>query len=159
MMPPNPMHFYEKKARRPPAVPIVSLIDILAILLIFFIVTSTFKERRDILNISLPNAGAIGERATPEDRATVSVTAEGEIFFDGDPVAAEALPATLQRFRADNPDRKLDLKADEATDLGTLVKVWDALTQAGFKIRDVPARIQIVEPAPAPAPAPPPPEN
>ena len=49
--------------RRPvPTIPIVSLIDILVILLIFFIVTSTFKERRDILNISLPNAGAIGEQ-------------------------------------------------------------------------------------------------
>jgi biopolymer transport protein ExbD len=37
---------------------------------------------------------------------------------------------------------KLELQADTTAALGVLVKVWDALREAGYSINDVPARIQ-----------------
>lgn len=54
------MKFYTQK-RRQPTVPIVTLIDILAILLIFFIVTTTFKQRQSLLNVNLPKSSQMGE--------------------------------------------------------------------------------------------------
>ena len=138
------MEFYTKK-RRTPVVPIVSLIDILAILLIFFIVTTTFKERKALLAIDLPATENLRVATTTANRATIAVDKEGEIFLDAAPVAdPAALEAVLAQLKAEaGDDARLELKADEATELGLLVQIWDAITGAGFRIKDVPARILV----------------
>jgi biopolymer transport protein ExbD len=136
------MQFYTKKRSRP-VVPIVSLIDILAILLIFFIVTTTFKERKAHLTIDLPETRRLQVEVTTENRATLAVTAEGEFFLDDLAVEARRLEETLSEFRAASPGSKLELKADERADLRSLVAVWDALKGAGFEIKDVPSRIVV----------------
>lgn len=134
------MKIYTKR-RVAPAVPIISLIDILAILLIFFIVTTTFRKNDALLNISLPQAGNMAANATVEQRLTIAVTEEEEIYIGDQLVPLEALADTLIQMKTANPDVKLELKADENLPLGILVGVWDAFNQAGIAIKDVPARI------------------
>lgn len=134
------MKFYTAR-RRLPTVPIVSLIDILAILLIFFIATTTFKQKKTLLNISLPQASALSGAPSVERRLTISVTKDEEVFIEDQAVPLEELAATLKALRERNPAVKLELKADEGLPLGVLVKVWDAFNQAGIAIKDVPARI------------------
>jgi len=134
------MNFYQKR-RSAPAVPIISLIDILAILLIFFIVTMTFKEKKSLLNISLPKASKMSGTPALERRMTLAVSENEEVFLEDEPVPLDSLAAVLQRLKAENPEVKLELQADETLPLGTLVAVWDALNQAGIAIKDVPARI------------------
>jgi len=134
------MNFYQKR-RSAPAVPIISLIDILAILLIFFIVTTTFKEQKSLLNISLPKASKMSGTPALERRMTLAVSENEEVFLEDEPVPLDSLAAVLQRLKAENPEVKLELQADETLPLGTLVAVWDALNQAGIAIKDVPARI------------------
>jgi len=129
------------KRRVAPSVPIISLIDILAILLIFFIVTTTFRKNEALLNISLPSAGKMASNATPEQRITIAVTKEEEIYIQDQPVPLENLAATLVQMKQANPEVKLELKADEDLPLGILVGVWDAFNEAGIAIKDVPARI------------------
>ena len=136
------MKFYTKK-RTSPVVPIVSLIDILAILLIFFIVTTTFKTKKASLNIALPKSSEMSATAETISRMTLSVTAEEEIYLEDLQVAPEQLADTLIQLKREHPNAKLELRADEALPLGFLVQVWDALNKAGFKIQDVPARIQL----------------
>ncbi len=134
------MNIYSKR-RSLPAVPIISLIDILAILLIFFIATTTFKQKKTLLNISLPKASEMSGTAVLERRLTISVTADEEIFVGDDLVPIENLAAALLQLKRDNPEVKLELKADEELPLGLLVGVWDAFNQAGIALKDVPARI------------------
>ncbi|MDG2124387.1 MAG: biopolymer transporter ExbD [Verrucomicrobiales bacterium] len=139
------MLFYTKKRSRP-VVPIISLIDILAILLIYFIVTTTARKKKNLLSIDLPRAEHLKALVTQDNRATISVTKEGEIYLEDETVTLETLAAVLAQFKAESPDAKIELKADEKTDLGTLVSIWDAITQSGFKIKDVPARLQVTPP-------------
>ena len=70
--------------RRPvPAIPIVSLIDIMVILLIFFIATTTFKKQKMEVKISLPSSKALGGAApAAETRATITVTNLGDEGVD-----------------------------------------------------------------------------
>ena len=136
------MKFYTKK-RTSPVVPIVSLIDILAILLIFFIVTTTFKTKKASLNIALPKSSEMSATTETIARMTLSVTAEEEIYLEDLLVAQEQLADTLLQLKREQPEAKLELRADEALPLGFLVQVWDALNKAGYKIQDVPARIQL----------------
>ena len=140
------MKFVQKRARRP-AVPIISLIDILAILLIFFILTSTFRERKTVAEITLPTASALATRSTSEERIELAITAEARVLLAGEEVPAAALATALRRLKAERPEAKLELKADEDAPLKILVAAWDALTRAGFRVKDVPARILLEKPA------------
>lgn len=130
--------------RRPvPAIPIVSLIDIMVILLIFFIATTTFREKKMEVKITLPQSKSLGEAAPKQEvRKTLTITKTQEMILDGNPVEAPKLAAAITRLREQNPGVKLELQADTDTALGVLMKVWDALREAGYSINDVPARIQ-----------------
>jgi len=135
--------FYVKK-RRTPVIPIVALVDILTVLLIFFVVTTTFKKenRQALLQIALPQAGSLTPSVETAVRTALSVTAASEIFLDDKAVAIDDLAAAVVSFRQARPEARLELKADENAPLGTLVKVWDALAAAGLKVNtDVPTKI------------------
>lgn len=141
------MHLNLRPKRRPvPAIPIVSLIDIMVILLIFFIATTTFREKKVQMKINLPASKSMGEAETkPEVRKAITLTKTKELFLDGNPVEIEKLAAALTQMKEANPNVKLELEADTDIALGTLMKVWDGLRAAGFSINDVPARIQRTE--------------
>lgn len=138
------MKFYLKR-RRSPSVPIVTLIDILAILLIFFIVTTTFKTKESLVQVNLPRSSEMGEGTTAETRVSLALAKDGSISLGDRLVPLESLSAALEEFLASRPKDRLELKADEGAPLGLMVKVWDAASQAGLKIDDLPLRILIEE--------------
>lgn len=138
------MNFYPKK-RRLPSVPIVTLIDILAILLIFFIVTTTFKTKESLVKVNLPTSSELGADASTETRQALYLAADGSISLGQQKVTMEQLPLALQQFQQQNPNGQLELKADEGAPLGLMVEVWDAANQAGLKIGDLPLRILLEE--------------
>lgn len=124
-------------------IPIVSLIDIMVILLIFFIATTTFRLRKTYLKVALPESKVMGGAAAkPEVRTTITITKDQKLFLDGQPVEPKLLAEALTKLRAAKPGAKLELEADTDSALGLLVQVWDALRSAGYAIQDVPARIQ-----------------
>lgn len=130
--------------RRPvPIIPIVSLIDIMVILLIFFIATTTFRRQNQHLQINIPESQSLGTTSPAADaRLAISISKDKEIFLDGAPVSPENLAAALKELREKKPGAKLELEADTETPLGILIKVWDALRAAGYSIQEVPARIR-----------------
>lgn len=130
--------------RRPvPTIPIVSLIDIMVILLIFFVATTTFKKDKTQVKITLPESRSLGGvTQTPESRVAISITTEQKIFLDGKLVDLDKLAIAITSLKDAKPGMKLELEADTTAALGVLIKVWDALREAGYSINDVPARIQ-----------------
>lgn len=130
--------------RRPvPQIPIVSLIDIMVVLLIFFMFNTTFRTQTTRMQIALPESKSMGSSTQAQDvRVTLAITKANEIFLDGKASTIDALATALQQLKAAQPGARLELEADTDSSLGTLVKVWDALKTAGIPITDVPARIQ-----------------
>ena len=134
------MRFHTRK-RRHLAVNVISLIDILAILLIFFIVTTTFRKKQAQLQINLPEAKAAETAPAPSTEPLVlRVKNADEISLDDKPVPLDQLAAAIQSGRNAEPKRGLALQADREAPFGVVVKVLDALKQSG--IRDVPAFTQ-----------------
>lgn len=134
------MQFYTRK-RRHLAVNVVSLIDILAILLIFFIVTTTFRKKQPQLQINLPEAKAAETAPAPSSEPLVlRLKNADEISLDDKPVALDRLADAIRSARDAEPQRGLALQADRDASFGVVVKVLDALKQAG--IQDVPAFTQ-----------------
>ena len=85
------MKFYARK-RRMPQVIIVSLIDIFAILLIFVIVTTTFrKEQPPSVTIKLPESKTAVALEKAELPVVLTISEKDEIFLDAKPVTLEEL--------------------------------------------------------------------
>lgn len=135
------MNFYRVQRQRP-QVPIVSMIDILFILLVFFIVTMTFKKPREILQIELPTVKEITSNKISDTRSVITVDALGNVTLDSIAVPEGLLGSYLTAFQKQNPGRKLELEADRRLPLERLLQVWDALSKAGIRINEVPARIK-----------------
>lgn len=135
---------FERPAPRPRQVPIVSLIDILFIVLIFFIVSSEFKKKRDVLKIELPTVREVESQTVSDARSVLAIDADGAIRLDDLTVPSLGLlEPYLNAYVKENPERKLELEADKEVSLETLVAIWDALTGAGIEVTDVPARITL----------------
>jgi biopolymer transport protein ExbD len=134
------MRFYTRK-RRAPSIIIVSLIDILAILLIFFIVTTTFRKNQPQLQINLPESKSAELAPAENDEPVVlSVKSADEISLDGKPVSLDLLTEALKTTRAQAPARPIAMQADREAPFGVVVKVLDALKDAGIK--NIPAFTQ-----------------
>lgn len=139
------MRFINKKNSRP-IVPIVSLIDILAILLIYFILTSSPKEDKSFASITLPKASSLAKNIDSKTRLELALTADSKILLGSEEIPVVQLTTRLKQLKADRPSLALELKADEQAPLKNLVNVWDALTQAGYPVKEVPARILVKKP-------------
>jgi biopolymer transport protein ExbD len=134
---------FRRKRRPIPTIPIVTLIDVLVILLIFFIATTTFRRSKVHVRIALPESKSMGEAGSEKDRrVAIAVTKDKEVLLDGSLVELEALEEALKLLKESRPGVRLELEADTDAALGVLVGIWDALRAAGFSIQDVPARIQ-----------------
>lgn len=127
------MKFYTKR-RRTPQVIIVSLIDIFAILLIFVIVTTTFKKAQPQVTIKLPESkSAVAADSKKSEPTVLTISESEEIFIDDRKVALEELPKSVSALIAENAKLSLAMSADERVSYGFLIKVLDALKEAGVK--------------------------
>ncbi|HEY5768260.1 MAG TPA: biopolymer transporter ExbD [Terrimicrobium sp.] len=134
------MTFYTRK-RRAPSVIIVSLIDILAILLIFFIVTTTFQRNQPQLQINLPESKTAEEAPAENTQPLVlRIKSADQITLDEKPVTLDALAGALKALREQAPDRPIAMQADREAPFGVVVKALDALRDAGVK--NIPAFTQ-----------------
>ena len=120
------------RKRRAPSIIIVSLVDILTILLIFFVVSTTFKRDQPEVQINLPESKTSTKASSELEHAIVSVNESDEIRLDGQIIGVEELENAVRSFP---PTRKasLALQADKKASFGTIIKVMDALKLAGVK--------------------------
>lgn len=128
------MRFYTKK-RRIPSITIVSLIDILAILLIFFIVTTTFRQPLSQLQINLPESKTKASASTALNKKSVilQIKSAHEITLNDKPVTAETLNEAIKALQKEIPGCSITMQADKEAPFGTVVTILDTLQAAGIK--------------------------
>jgi biopolymer transport protein ExbD len=115
------------------------LIDVVFILLIFFVVTTTFRADSGI-EIDLPVSGSTAEQT--EDPLEVVVAATGEVYVEGTRLDIERVAGEVRSTLRREPGRRVRVRADEGARHGTMVAVYEALREAGaagFSIETRPA--------------------
>ena len=125
------MKFAVKK-RRAPSIIIVSLVDILTILLIFFVVSTTFKKDQPQVQINLPESKTATTAPAELEHAILSVNENDEIKLDGKTIAVEDLESAVRNL-PETRRTSLAMQADKKASFGIIVKVMDALKLAGVK--------------------------
>lgn len=107
---------------------IVSLIDVLLVVLIFLMVSTTFKKEQPALKLALPESKAAQPGAVDQKEAfTVSVSTNFPYFFVGEkPVTFDQLERELNAAVQKNPQTALKIRADKSSPVGEFLKVIDA---------------------------------
>jgi biopolymer transport protein ExbD len=127
------MRFYTKRKRTPQII-IVSLIDIFAMLLIFFIVTTTFKTAQSQLSINLPESKSATQGQSNEEPLVLAITKDEKLYLGDKPVGnVDELTNSLKDYQQKSPNRPIAMSASKEVSFGFLVQVLDALKQAGIK--------------------------
>lgn len=122
---------FRRKQQDPPRVDLTPMIDVVFLLLIFFMISTTFIERPG-LNIDLPAATA--EKVQQADKEVqVYLAANGDIYLQREQVSFDELLAFLASF-SEPQARKMTflLMADKAALHGRVVQLMDAAKLAGF---------------------------
>src|ERR1700741_720768 len=120
------------RRRTTPPIPIVALVDILVIVLLFIVATTSFRKRQTHLQISVPQSQSLGDTTVPKEaRIALSITKDQKIYLDGHELNEDSLADALKGLKEAKPDAKLEMNADQAIPVGLLVKIWDYEKAAG----------------------------
>jgi biopolymer transport protein ExbD len=106
------------------------MLDVVFIMLIFFIVTASFVKESGI-DINRPDAKTAEQKA--QGNILIAISASGQIWIDKRQVDPRALRANIERLKAENPQGAVVIQADTESKNGMLVKVMDAARLAGIE--------------------------
>ncbi len=111
-----------------PAIDITPMLDVVFIMLIFFIVTATFVKEAGI-DVNRPDAAT----AIKQEKANilVAINENNEIWIDRRRVDIRSVRPNIERLHAENPQGSVVIQADKESKTDTLIKVMDAARSAG----------------------------
>ena len=125
------MTFYRRR-RVSPVITIVSLVDILTMVLMFFVYTTTFKTLQPQVEIVLPTVKVHSDQPKEPVQPTIlSISKEGDLFLNEKPIELDALGAAVRQLQANSGT--LALKADEKAPFGRIMGVLDELKTSGVE--------------------------
>ena len=119
-----------EKPKRKVQINITSLIDVLFILLIFFMVTSTFLEQPG-MKLELPKAKSANVEKV--ENLVIYIDEDRQLFLNDKPVAIDRMLEQLKDLIAENEEPTLVLRADRSVPHGLVVTAMDLAKQAGIK--------------------------
>lgn len=104
------------------------MLDVVFIMLIFFIVTASFIKEAGI-DVSRPEAGTLDK--IPEANILIAISPSDEIWIDKKQVDPRFVKAQIERLHAENPKGSIVIQADEDSTNEALTVVMEAAKQAG----------------------------
>jgi len=118
-----------RKHREDTDINITPMLDVVFIMLIFFIVTTSFVKETGI-EVNRPDAGtgALKQRGN----ILVGVQANGDIWVDKTPTDPSAVRTVIERLKAENPEGEVVIVADATADSKVVIGVMDQLAAAGI---------------------------
>ncbi len=120
----------QKKIRRKAELNIAPMMDMVFILLIFFIVTTSFTRETGV-DVSKPKAATAQQQTKAS--ILVGVTKEGSIHINEGQVSLNVLGTILKRYMAETPDRTVIIVADRDAPVSTVVDILDECNMAKVK--------------------------
>ena len=113
-------------------VELTPMIDVVFLLLTFFVFSIVLMIRADVLDVKLPelSSGQNAERVTP---ITITVREDGGIFLNSEETTVEDAIVQAGALRAESPNSPILLAVDVQSEVGVLVELMDALVAANLR--------------------------
>lgn len=129
-----------KRKKEESQIDLTPMLDVVFILLIFFVVTASFlKESTLPIRGQDPNNNPPPPDEEQKQNAMIQISAEDRIFLNNEPVDLFAMRPRLASIRAENPDASVIIRPNKQSKAETLVVIMNAAREAGA------ANIQIAQ--------------
>ena len=122
-------HVPHRRKEEQAEIDLTPMLDVVFIMLIFFIVTASFIKEAGI-EVSRPEAQT--EDQSESENMLFSVTAANEIWFDGRRIDVRSVRANIERGHAENPKAAVVIRAHDESDTETFAAIVDAAREAGI---------------------------
>ncbi len=114
-----------------PSINLTPMIDVVFLLIVFFMVGTQFTDDRSHIDLKLPGVGAIESARVAPVRSEVTVAATGSILLDGVPVSLDELAARLRSEQAERGAVQVVVRADGQATHQQMAAVYAAVNRAG----------------------------
>ncbi len=123
--------FRARRSQIGPRLELTPLIDVVFLLITFFVFSLALLVRVDLLEVRTPaiRSGAPAERGAS---VTIALDSKGNVFVNGEPTTAQEAPGLAKSALEANPGARLYLAADERTQTGALMRLVDRMSAAGL---------------------------
>lgn len=125
------MNFRKSAKNRPPDINLTPLVDVVLLLVLFFMVTAQFAVLPG-LKLTLPGVDP-SARVEAAERLEISITGAGDLYFEGEATSLGNLPTHLERTGAMGDEVVVLVTADQSVPYGRIVKIMDILRMGGFR--------------------------
>ncbi|MEO8464423.1 MAG: biopolymer transporter ExbD [Gammaproteobacteria bacterium] len=128
------MKLQNSRSRDEPEINVISLVDVLLVLVLFFMVSTTFLRETE-LNVRLPQAAVETRLDATGNGLEISVTQAGAYIVNGRELVnneRRTLRAAIERLIGDKRDGPVFIRADGAATHQSVVTVMDVVGQLGF---------------------------
>jgi biopolymer transport protein ExbD len=130
------MQFHAHKRRQAPTVIIVALIDVLIVLLIFLMATTSFNRQQPAIPLALPPSSQAQKTGASESAPLiVSIDKDGNLRLGTDArvMTLDQLKSQLQAELEKKPGLGVAVSSDKSAPVGEFVKVWDLAKEVKAK--------------------------
>lgn len=114
-----------------PSVNLTPMIDVVFLLIIFFMVGTQFTQQEQQIDIKLPSAGNLNAMISTPDRREVSINSDGAVFLDGQQLSITQLTERLKEMRVRYPDLAVAVRGDAEAKQKHIYPVYGAIQAAG----------------------------
>lgn len=133
-----------------PALNLTSMIDVLFLLIIFFMVATKFDEMERNIDVAVPQVTEAGDNKSPKQPRIVSVFADGRLDLDGTTVSASELISRLAAARTPLTEPTVVIHGDAKCPFQNVADALSACKQAGISELGITVRIAGAEPSATP---------
>ena len=126
------MNFRTRLQPEPRGFLIAPMVDILLVLLGFFMLTWSFSRQERELDVQMPSAGEAKEQRRSVGEVIVNVKSDGTLVMNRRVMTGEELLASLKRVSELYPDQAVVLRGDRRVDYGNIVRTLDLCRQANI---------------------------
>lgn len=121
------------RQRTGPVLPLASMIDVLFLLLIFFMTASVFREDERLINVSLPRQESTDTSSGWHTQLIITVTDQGQIHVGPTQYTIPTLRETLTRLVQQFPNEAVVIRGDQNSRLGLTVQIMDMAYEVGLQ--------------------------
>ncbi|MGB8342551.1 MAG: biopolymer transporter ExbD [Chthoniobacterales bacterium] len=126
------MNFRSRTAPQHPGIQLAPLVDVLLLLLIFFLLTWNAARNENELDIKIPKASAATEKNAPIGDVIVNVKSDGSMVVNRRTLSGPDLMSLLKGLVQLNPDQAVVIRGDEAGAYKYIVNVLNTCSEAGI---------------------------
>jgi biopolymer transport protein ExbD len=114
-----------------PSVNLTPMIDVVFLLIIFFMVGTQFTNQERQIDVKLPGAGNLNAMIATPDRREVVINSDGAVYLDGQLLSLEQLTGRLKELRLRYPDLAVAVRGDGDAKYKQVFPVYGAIQAAG----------------------------